>query len=467
MATENRIKFGKTALQALALPEPGKRLTIYDTEVPKLALRVTAAGTKTFFVVKRAGASMAWVKLGTFPDMTVEQARNEATKALGEFASGNDPAAAKRIIRGEPTFAEAFESFLDGKRKRDGSPLADKTKRDYRDVLRMYLGTIQNKKLSAITREDVKAIQRKTTKKSPAQADRAVAVASAVFAFALDQEAYSGTNPASRVQKNPPPSRERFAQAHELPRLLAAVAESDQRDYFLLSLLTGARRSNVQAMAWREIDLDGAVWRIGKTKNGTPQNVTLSPEAVNVLKARKEAQQAAHKAGRSDKAMSPFVFPGTGKTGHLVEPKKAWSTILTKASMRRLLDCLERDERITADERTRHEVLLQTAPVTVERELQKRAEDAGIDPADYDMTDLRIHDLRRTLGSWQVKTGASLAIIGKSLNHKTHQATAIYARLDLDPVRQSVNTATSAMLEAAGLKDAADVVTLPTKRSAA
>ena len=467
MATENRVKFGKTALQALALPEPGKRLTIYDTEVPKLALRVTAAGTKTFFVVKRAGASMAWVKLGTFPDMTVEQARNEATKALGEFASGNDPAAAKRIIRGEPTFAEAFESFLDGKRKRDGSPLADKTKRDYRDVLRMYLGTIQNKKLSAITREDVKAIQRKTTKKSPAQADRAVAVASAVFAFALDQEAYSGTNPASRVQKNPPPSRERFAQAHELPRLLAAVAESDQRDYFLLSLLTGARRSNVQAMAWREIDLDGAVWRIGKTKNGTPQNVTLSPEAVNVLKARKEAQQAAHKAGRSDKAMSPFVFPGTGKTGHLVEPKKAWSTILTKASMRRLLDCLERDERITADERTRHEVLLQTAPVTVERELQKRAEDAGIDPADYDMTDLRIHDLRRTLGSWQVKTGASLAIIGKSLNHKTHQATAIYARLDLDPVRQSVNTATSAMLEAAGLKDAADVVTLPTKRSAA
>ena len=38
MATENRIKFGKTALQALELPEAGKRLTIYDTEVPKLAL---------------------------------------------------------------------------------------------------------------------------------------------------------------------------------------------------------------------------------------------------------------------------------------------------------------------------------------------------------------------------------------------------------------------------------------------
>ena len=66
-----------------------------------------------------------------------------------------------------------------------------------------------------------------------------------------------------------------------------------------------------------------------------------------------------------------------------------------------------------------------------------------------------LHDLRRTLGSWQARTGASLAIIGKSLNHKSQQATAIYARLDLDPVRQSVNTATAAMFEAAGLKEGA------------
>ncbi len=72
-----------------------------------------------------------------------------------------------------------------------------------------------------------------------------------------------------------------------------------------------------------------------------------------------------------------------------------------------------------------------------------------------------LHDLRRTLGSWQARTGASLAIIGKSLNHKSQQATAIYARLDLDPVRQSVNTATAAMLQAGGLKSSAEVVQLP------
>lgn len=446
------LKFSKTALLALDRPEAGKRATHYDTETPKLALRVTHAGAKTFYVVKRVGAGMAWVKLGAFPDMTVEQARTEAAKILGEFASGANPATARRAVRGEPSFSEAFETFLDGKRKRDGSPLSDRTKRDYRDVLRLYLGSIAGKKLSQIERADVKAIHRKVTAKSAAQADRAVAVVSSVFTFMADQEVFTGPNPASRVQKNPPPSRDRFAQGYELPHLLEAIARSDQRDYFLLSLLTGARRSNVQAMAWRELDLPGAVWRISKTKNGTPQNVPLSPEAIMVLNARRE------RAGGS-----PFVFPGTGKTGHLVEPKKAWATILRTASLLRLLDALNLNEAA----RTEVEALLAEGLAKAEKRYHAQAAAVGIDPADFAMTDLRIHDLRRTLGSWQAKTGASLAIIGKSLNHKTHQATAIYARLDLDPVRQSVNTATAAMLEAAGLKEGANVLPLPTKRSAA
>ena len=86
-----------------------------------------------------------------------------------------------------------------------------------------------------------------------------------------------------------------------------------------------------------------------------------------------------------------------------------------------------------------------------------------ISPAAYDMTDIRIHDLRRTLGSWQARGGSSLVIIGKSLNHKTTQATMIYSRLDIDPVRRSVNAATSAMAVAGGMKEAAEVQELPVR----
>jgi integrase len=334
--------------------------------------------------------------------MTCEQARIEAGKVLGEFAKGENPAAVKRAVKAELTFGEAFDDFIEHKRKRDGSAISDKTKRDYKDLLRLYLDGIKGKRLSAIERNEIKAIHARTTKKSAAQADRVVAVVSAVFTFMLAHERFSGQNPAARIQKNPAPSRDRFLQADELTPFFKALSESTNeimRDFFLLALLTGARRANVSAMRWADVDLTAGIWHIAKTKNGTSQSVTLSPEAVTVLESRK--------AGGGD-----FVFPGEGKTKHIVEPKKAWATLLKAA---------------------------------------------GIE-------NLRIHDLRRTLGSWQARTGASLPIIGKSLNHKTHQATAIYARLDLDPVRQSVNAATAAMMEAAGLKKKTDVVRLRTAK---
>jgi integrase len=60
-------------------------------------------------------------------------------------------------------------------------------------------------------------------------------------------------------------------------------------------------------------------------------------------------------------------------------------------------------------------------------------------------TDVRLHDLRRTFGSWQAANGSSELLIGKSLGHRNTRSTAVYARLTLDPVRQSVERATDAM----------------------
>jgi integrase len=156
------------------------------------------------------------------------------------------------------------------------------------------------------------------------------------------------------------------------------------RDYILVSLLTGARRGNVQEMRWPEINWEREVWTIPaeKAKGDEIISVPLSPNALQILEKRKSASDG------------EWVFPGPGKTGHLVEPKTAWQRILKRAGL----------------------------------------------------SDLRLHDLRRTLGSWQAATGASLPIIGKSLGHKSLAATQIYTRLNLDPVRASVNKATDAML---------------------
>lgn len=435
-----RFKFSKTSLAAVTPPESGSRRVVYDTEVPRLALRITSAGSKTFYVVKRTGSTITWIKLDTFPDMTVERARKAADTVIGEFAIGVNRATVKRALKVEPTFGSIFEDFLISKRKRSGKPLADKTKKDYEDLHRLHLGGITKVKLSEITRASIKALHLKMSRESPAQADKAVALIGAVFTFAIDREAFNGINPAARIQKNEAIARDRFVTAEELPHVMGAIMESTQRDFFLLALLTGARRGNIQSMAWRDLDLEGAVWRIPTTKNGEPQVVPLGVEAVTVLAARKEIADQAKRADRSI-----YVFPGTGESGHLVELKTAWARILKRASELRLKALL------TADEGD---------------DLLALATKHKIKPEEYEIRDLRPHDLRRTLGSWQAINNASLAIIGKSLGHKTHQATAIYARLSIDPVRQSVSAATASMLKAAGVKQGADVIPIDRARRA-
>ena len=454
MSNESRISFSKERLNALPLPDTGKRTVYYDTKTPGLQLRVTHTGVKTFSVYRRMKAGQPErVTLGRFPAMSVEQARQQAAIINAQIEDGASPASARRAIREDPTFSEMLTEMLEHKKKRDGTHIAERTKTDYINTVQLHMSSVATKKLSHITKADVQAIHTKVSKKSERQADKAVAIVSSTYNYAVDRDHFKGANPAQGIQKNAAPSRERFAQPAELPHLFTAIAESSMRDFFMLSLLTGARRSNVQAMAWRDLNLDAGVWRIDMTKNGTPQDVTLSPEAVTILRQRKQ-----------NTTSSVFVFPGTGKTGHLVEPKKAWAAVLSRASMFQLMDYLESLGSLTDEELQNAKILILKSPAVAFKRYQEIANALGIDPSVYDIRDLRLHDLRRTLGSWQAITGASLAIIGKSLNHKSLQSTAVYARLNLDPVRQSVNTATQAILEAAGAKEPAEVVKLSSAR---
>jgi integrase len=428
---ENRFHFTKTAIAGLTPPADGKRLTFYDETVPKLALRMTAAGTKTFYIIKRAGSSMAWVKLGVFPDMPVEVARKEAQSKLGQFANGDNPAETRRRLKAEPTLTEFFKEYGErhGSKKKSW---ADDQQR-YRSYLEKPLGS---KKLSDITRESVGRIlsDMEAAGKAGATINNVRALASGLFGKAMEWS-YLTINPVKGIKTRKATKRDRFLQAHELPRFFVSVGQEANdtiRDFFLLSLLTGARRANVLAMKWNQISLTESIWRIPDTKNGTPQNVTLSPEAVAILTAREEGSN------------SGFVFPSDGKSGHLVEPKKGWQRIFDRDEVMQLAARIEAaGEAFATIEGEDLAVTLKRARATA-AELQIDTEGARLDA-------LRIHDLRRTLGSWQAKQGASLAIIGKSLNHKSQQATAIYARLDLDPVRASVNSATTAMMKAAGL----------------
>jgi integrase len=170
---------------------------------------------------------------------------------------------------------------------------------------------------------DFGALYAQIGKEHPSSANRILALASSLFSYATERKLFKEVNPARGIRKFPENKRDRFLQSDELPAFFKVLAEEPDatwRDYFLLSLLTGARRSNVLEMQWSQLHFDRAEWRIPVTKNGEPQIVTLTAEALEILRARH----------RHD---SVWVFPGAGATGHLVEPKKAWKRVLDRAGI--------------------------------------------------------------------------------------------------------------------------------------
>lgn len=392
-----KFNFTKRALEALALPAAGQRYTYYDTKIAGLGLRVTATGTKTFIVRRRQpGGEAERITLGTFPILTVEQARKMAQETNSAIVRGENPNDKKRALREELTLEGLYDLYLDNHIKARG-----KRTKNPESYWKLYLSPWAKRKLFAIKRADVRALHlRLGREKGAATGNKTLAMLRAMFNKAIEWELFNGPNPCVGIEKHPEQSRDRFLEADELPRFFQALAAEPNelcRDYFLLALLTGARRANLQAMRWEEINIERGVWTIPMTKNGEPHKVPLAPEALAILAARRMLTEG------------PWVFPSTSRSGHLEEPRYVLQRILQRA---------------------------------------------GID-------NLRIHDLRRTLGSWQAATGASLAIIGKTLAHKNVSTTAIYARLNLDPVRAALETATRAMFKAGNVGDSATVIPLP------
>lgn len=482
-SNDHRFNFTKDRIEGVALPLKGQRITRYDESVPKLAIRVTSTGTRTFYVIKRTlTEGVVFHKLGIYPEMTIEQARKLAAVALAEFARGDNPAKTRRIRRDEMTVEDLHKEYLaevTAKRKRPDM---------IEGVWKRYLRHWGNRKLSALTHQEIARWHRTMPAKiqearaelrkqieagepmkrgingrevsGTRTANMALKQLRTMFAFAANKRIYND-DPTRGIELFKEKSRDRFLGAGELPRFFASLAEEDNdimRHAFLLAILTGARRSNILEMRWSEIDLDAGLWRIPDTKNGTPQTVTLTTEAIETLRSRKEKAE--------NKAV--FVFPGNGTTGHAVEPKGAWRRIFDRDELAELAKRINASgaafswpiENIKlATHKGRN---LETLAQALER-ARRTADELNIDRAGARLDDLRIHDLRRTLGSWQAKTGASLVIIGKSLNHKSHQSTAVYARLDLDPVRDSMQTATSALLAAAQAGNSAEVIPLRPK----
>mgnify|MGYP000035458963 FL=1 len=379
---KNRINFTKNTLINLPIPSQSRAI-YYDTNEDKLYLQITPAGTKTFYLLKKVNTETLKIKIGRFPDMAIDKARSIAKTLKAEIENGINPAEQKRQFKQDITFYEMYEEFKNKYSLKEKK--ASSCRNDEYNI--QYCKNLFNKKITQIQKDDIKVLfNRISDTNGNYQANHVLELIRAMFNKMISW-GWNGQNPTVGIHKHKSVKRSRFIQPEELPVFYRQLKTCEQyvQDIVMLSLLTGARKSNVMAMNWKDISFISNQWFIeGKnTKNGEDAFIYLNTEAMKILNRRKNE--------RIDN--NEWVFPSPKKSekqksssGHITDIKKSWKALLNKINAE--FDC-EADK----------------------------------------ITNLRFHDLRRTFGSYQASNGISLPIIAKSLTHKSMQSTEIYSKI--------------------------------------
>lgn len=392
----------------LPVPPRGNKI-YYDDDVPGFGVRVTAADARSFLLsyrVRGTGRDRRYT-IGSCSNWTIGAARNEARRLKREVEQGGDPLADIEAEREAPTVADLCDRFEQEHLPRKRPTTAA----DYKRILALHVRPVlKSIKVADVTFDDIDPLHRRvTTAGGPYVANRTVAVLSKMFSLAIRWK-MRPDNPCRGIERNYEAKRQRYLTGDELPRLIAALAAHPDRqsaNVIRMLLLTGARRGEIMAMRWADIDPAGTWTKPGSTtKQKTDHTVPLSAPAQQLLAEIREQQTS------KKRVLGEFVFPGSGDTKHVVEIKRVWRT-LCKA--------------------------------------------AGI-------SGLRIHDLRHSFASQLVSGGASLPLIASLLGHSNTSTTQRYAHLYLDPQRAAVETI-GAVIGAAG-KPVVAPTPLPKRRGA-
>ncbi|HEY2485177.1 MAG TPA: tyrosine-type recombinase/integrase [Candidatus Binataceae bacterium] len=360
-----------------------------DGELKGFGLRVARSGLKTFFLEFRSPVDRRFrrLKLGRYPDLSVDAARTLAKKAKGDTYAQRDPAAERVQLRqrasGEMTLETLCGRFI--------SEYAERHRRSWkRDKARFDLAgavykDLWKRRISEIIPADLVALHNKiTASNGPVTANRTVEAIRTAWNWTRSMRHHAVTeNPADAVRRNREYSRERYLRPNEIVALLEALRAEQRRhwrDFFTLVLTLGCRKGELLTARWEDFDFETAIWTLpgGRGKSEKPKVLPLTEGVIEMLRKLPSLEK------------SEFLFPAPRQrsgSGHMQEPKKAWREILARAKIR----------------------------------------------------DLTIHDLRRTFGTHLGLLGAPTSVIGRALGHTGNsRATLIYTRAELEPVRQAL-----------------------------
>lgn len=349
------INFTEKGIAALPIPakEDGQAIYYDSGSRDGLMLIVTYGGTKTYYHYMLFNKKPVRTKIGRSPQVKLVEARAAAHTMLENATHGTHSGEKRREALHDITLKQFYETVY-----RPEYSLVYKKPRSVANddsIFTHRLADFHNRYLLGIKTSELEKLHNQTKQThSLYTANRVLSLIKHMYVIAVKHGYMNGhENPAAGIRKFPEKSRDRFLQSDELKRFFDALAAEENavfKIYVLISLFSGQRRGNILALRWSQIDLNNGFMYLPDTKNSEPMQVPITNQLRELfIKIKLHAK-------------SDWVLPSEkSASGHLEDPKRPWHDLLGRA---------------------------------------------GIE-------NLRLHDLRRTMGSYQAITGASTNIIGK------------------------------------------------------
>lgn len=319
---------------------------LWDSDLKGFGIKIAKGGRKSYVCKYRVGngrtAPTRRMTIGAHGSpWTVDQARAEARKLLGRAANGEDPAKEKQEEKKQISVAQLCDLYLEnGVGTKKSSTIATDRGRIERHI-KPLLG---KKKVCDVSRADVKlflqniangktSVDEKTglhgraiVKGGKGTATRTVGLLGGIFSYAFDCGLIE-TNPVRGVKRFPDKKGQRYLSQQELVALGQALSDGEERalNPYALAILkllvfTGARKGEIEALRWDEIDFEVGYLRLADSKTGQ-KSIPLNAGALEILSKLVKLNNSA------------FVFAAYRGGGHYEGTPKVWRVIRSTAGL--------------------------------------------------------------------------------------------------------------------------------------
>lgn len=319
-----------------ALKSTGERQEHSDREgrdsVPGLIIRVSSEGDRKSWTLRYRNShnQQRRYTLGSFPELSVAEARKLARGWRIRIRDGEDPSLAKKQSRlsNNLQLIQTLEELWEHYRENEGGNLKKSSTRE-RSTWNVHLVKLADWRLTDITKSQCRQLIKDIGHKQghPTTANRVHSLLHRLLNIAVEMELIS-INPATGIKKFSEKSRERVLSDKELQLTWSVISDTDKASEAVkialkLLLLTGQRRGEVASINLSNLNIDEATWLIPDPKNSEAHKVPLSAWAVRLVK------NAESLSGGSDWL---FPSPRTNEDGNgaSIRPEaltRAWGRI--------------------------------------------------------------------------------------------------------------------------------------------